>query len=104
MKTRTIIFLLVLTPLTSNTVLATEDRKAKQAELDEACEVAREQKLAPMRLQYIEECQEKERRDKAYCERFYKDYGAQSGNRAPLFYDLPECVEAFDYKKSNRRR
>jgi hypothetical protein len=31
---------------------------------------------------------------------FYSDFGAQSGHRAPLFYDLPECVKAFEYQNS----
>lgn len=80
---------------------ATADRDAKQAKLDAACEQAREAKLAPLREQYIEECvKNKEQPDRKSCEVFYADYGAQSGHRAPLFYDLPECVEAFDYQNS----
>lgn len=80
------------------------DREAKQAKLDEACEQAREQKLAPLRAQFVEECvREKHQSSREACEAFYADYGARSGNRAPLFYDLPECVEAFDYQNSQRR-
>jgi len=72
----------------------------KQAELDAACEAAREAKLAPMRAEFVEECVEKKQRsDRAACERFYADFGAQTGNRAPLFYDLPECEEAFNYRR-----
>ena len=81
------------------------DRQAKQEQLDAQCEAARERKLAPERAQFIEECVEKNQRsDRAACERFYSDYGAQSGNRAPLYYDLPECIEAFEFQKSQRRR
>ena len=81
-----------------------DERQAKQEQLDAQCEAARERKLAPERAQYIEECVEKKQRsDRAACERFYSDYGARSGNRAPLYYDLPECVEAFDFQKSYRR-
>ena len=87
----------------SNGAAGETDRVSKQNELDEACEVAREKKLALLRQQYIKECVEDQKKDKAYCERFYSDYGAQSGNRAPLFYDLPECVEAFEYRKSYRK-
>lgn len=78
------------------------DRVTKQKELDKACEVAREKRLAPLRQRYIEECVEQQKQDRAYCERFYSDYGAQSGNRAPMFYDLPECVTAFEYRNSQR--
>ena len=76
----------------------------QQSQLDQACENAREQKLAPLREHYIEECVAKNQRpDRASCERFYADFGAQSGSRAPLFYDLPECVEAFEYKRNQNK-
>jgi len=78
------------------------DRVTKQKELDKACELARERKLAPLRQRYTEECVEQQKQDRAYCERFYSDYGAQSGNRAPLFYDLPECVTAFEFRSGQR--
>ena len=77
------------------------ERQAKQAELDGACEVARQKKLIPLRAGFVDECVEKKQRpDRQSCERFYADYGNQSGNRAPLFYDLPECVKAFEYSRS----
>jgi hypothetical protein len=44
-----------------------------------------------------------EGKNRAYCEKFYADYGAGTGNRGPMFYDLPECATAFDYQKSQRR-
>ena len=76
----------------------------KQAELDQACEKARQKKLAPERQKFIEECVEKKQKpDRAACERFYADYGNQSGNRAPLYYDLPECVKAFEHRKGKNR-
>ena len=72
--------------------------ESKQKELDAVCEQAREKVLAPLRQQFVEECvAEKQQPDRASCERFYADYGARSGGRAPLFYDLPECEEAFNY-------
>lgn len=91
--------------LASTDGMADRNRDQKQAELDAACEAARQKKLAPMREQYIEECVKNgEQPDRRSCEVFYSDFGAQSGNRAPLFYDLPECVEAFDFQNSQRRR
>ena len=81
------------------------DRQARQEMLDAQCEAARELKLAPERANFIETCvEERQRRDRAACERFYRDYGAQSGDRAPLYYDLPECVEAFEFRSSYRQR
>lgn len=81
-------------------VSANEDR---QAELDQVCEVVREKELAPLRNQYVEECVTKEKKERAYCEQYYSDYGDRAGNRAPLFYDLPECVEAFEYRQRYRQ-
>jgi hypothetical protein len=86
----------------SNGVAGEKDQVSRQKELDAACERAREMKLAPLREQYIEECVAVQKKDRAYCERFYSDYGARTGNRAPLFYDLPECVEAYNYRNSYR--
>lgn len=79
------------------------DISAQQAALDAACEQAREQRLAPEREKYIEECVEKQQKqDRAACERFYSDYGARTGNRAPLYYDLPECAKAFEFRRNNK--
>ena len=103
MKIHKNIITALLVALLPITAAQAEDRAVKQKQLDQACEAARERKLAPEKAQYIEECVAKQRRDRAYCERFYSDYGARSGNRAPLYYDLPECVEAFEYGKSYRK-
>jgi hypothetical protein len=85
-------------------VSANSDRQAELEKLDAECEAARELKLAPERASLIEECVEKQQRaDRAACERFYSDYGARSGNRAPLYLDLPECVRAFEFQRSHRR-
>jgi hypothetical protein len=83
--------------------IAAESFEEAQKRLDAECEAAREAKLAPERERYIEECVEKKQRpDRESCERFYADYGNQSGNRAPLYLDLPECVKAFEHQRSKR--
>ena len=80
------------------------DRATQQAYLDKECEAARERKLAPEREKYTEECvRDKVKDSREECERFYSDYGAQSGNRAPLYYDVPECVSAFEYRRGYRK-
>lgn len=85
-------------------LLADSDREQQQAKLDAACEAAREKKLAPLRKQFVEQCvRDGEQPDRNACEAYYSDYGAQSGDRAPLFYDLPECVKAFQYQQSERQ-
>lgn len=82
---------------------AAQDRATHQAELDAVCEDTRSAKLTGLRTRYVDECVA-EGKDPEYCARFYADYGAATGNRGPLFYDLPECEAAFDFRTSQRRR
>ena len=99
------LLIILLLFVISTDAVADRARDQKQAKLDAVCEQAREKQLAPMRAQFVEECvQNKEQPDRKSCETFYADFGAQSGRRAPLFYDLPECVEAFEYQNSQRQR
>ena len=95
--------LLVVLSMVVSVALLADDRDAKQAELDAACEVARQEKLVLVRAELIEECvRTKQLADRATCERFYVDYGESAANQAPLFYDLPECEEAHAYRRSYR--
>ncbi len=102
----TCLLLMALAMVASASVQADKlgkERDAKQAELDAACEVARQKKLVLVRAEFVEECVEKKRRpDRESCERFYADYGESSANQAPLFYDLPECETAHEYRRSYR--
>jgi hypothetical protein len=100
---RTYIILLVfLTPY--DAIGGETDRDTQQALLDVECEAARERKLAPEREKYIDECvRDKVKDSREACERFYSDYGARTGYREPLYYDLPECVAAFEFRKSYRQ-
>ncbi len=100
------LLIMALSMMASAAVLADElgkERDAKQAELDAACEVARQTKLVLVRSELIENCVEtRQLADRATCERFYVDYGESSANQAPLFYDLPECEKAHEYRRSYR--
>lgn len=97
------LILTVLVLLLSDPTLAKESRQDKQARLDGTCEVARQKNLAPMRKKFVEECvATKEMPNRKECERFYSDYGNRMGGRAPLFYDLPECVTAFEHLQGAR--
>jgi uncharacterized protein YgiB involved in biofilm formation len=88
--------------LAASPSLADEARDAKQARLDAACEAARQEKLAPLRQKYVDECvASKELPSRQECERFYADYGERTGRKAPLFYDLPACVTAFNFQQGN---
>lgn len=101
---KTAVVLLFAVALSAPVLVAAEsDRAATQQSLDAACEAARERKLAPERAKYAQECVQKKMRDTLEeCQRFYSDYGARIGDKAPLYYDLPECVTAFDYRQSYR--
>lgn len=79
----------------------TEDRQKLQSTYDQACEEVRSEKLAVEKVALIEECVNNESwtKDRDGCERFYQDHGAI----AAKYYDLPECVKAFEYKKSYRQ-
>jgi hypothetical protein len=75
-------------------------------ELDRRCEDAREAMIAPRRAAEIEKCIQTGTGDQAWCETFWADYGAPSrtasGDLIPgMFYDLPECTEAWEER--NRR-
>jgi hypothetical protein len=102
------LFCLMLTVVLSPVSQANDseaERIAKQTELDAACEAAREEKLSAVRAQLIEECDAKKewpREDRAACERYYADYGIATPWQPGLFYDLPECVKAHDYRRSDR--
>lgn len=83
---------------------AADDRQSTQQKLDSNCEAARERKLAPEREKFVEECvRDKLKESREQCKLFYSDYGARFGARAPLHYDLPECVKAFKYRESYRQ-
>lgn len=76
-------------------------------ELNQRCDAAREEKIAPLREQTIEECKQQPRNDPAWCERFYADFGeggrTKNGSIRPrMFDDLPECLDALN--EENRRR
>lgn len=97
------VVVIMLALLLSGTALANESREEKQATLDQACEAARLEKLLPVRKELTEQCVDnKELPNREECARFYADYGERMGGRAPLFYDLPACVEAFEYQQSAR--
>jgi len=102
MKNLQLILSVVFISLLISPTMASESRENKQARLDAACEAAREKKLAPMRKKYVEECvANKELPNREECESFYADYGERMGGRAALFYDLPECVTAFEFLQNN---
>ena len=84
------------------TLASAGDKDAKQTELDNACEARRQIEIAPLREKAINACVEVEGKERDYCERYYQDFGNRAGDRPALFYDLPECVAAFEYQKNKQ--
>ncbi len=103
-RTLLITALLVLVTVAASASGSDRNRQEQQAKLDQACESARQEKLIPERKALVEQCvkEGKPRPDRASCERFYSDHGNQSGSRAPLYMDLPQCVEAHEFRQGGR--
>ena len=103
MRNIQILLFFVMISILISPALAKESREEKQARLDAVCEVERQKKLVPMRDEYIGECvTNKELPSKEECETFYADYGERMGRHAPLYFDLPPCVTAFEFQQGVR--
>jgi len=81
---------------------------ASLTSLKKRCEAAREAKIAPLRAAAIEECVNKEKKDRASCERFYSDYGnggrtAGGAAKQRMFNELPECLELYEAEKNRSK-
>jgi hypothetical protein len=77
-------------------------------ELDQRCDAAREDKIAPLREAEIESCKQGKRNDPVECESINADFGdggrTFSGTIRPrMFDDLPECTEALQEWNSRPR-
>ena len=83
--------------------LSPQERAAKQAELDRLCEAARAKQLAPIRAEIYDECVNRQGKQPEFCRRYADGYNGERAGAAPRFYELPECVAAFDFRNSNRR-
>ena len=83
-----------------------ERNAARRAELDRACEAARAVKLAPLRQQAFVECMNSDRSTDtaADCKRKTEGANLNIQGGSPRFYDLPACVEAFEFLKAHPNR
>ena len=93
--------LVVVMTVLSNGLATADDRQAKQAELDAACEAARQIALGPKKAEIYQECINKFKRSIEVCEQEADGYNGNRVGRTPLFYDLAECEAAFEYRKNN---
>ena len=97
----TSVILVVAMAALSNGLAIANDRQSKQAELDAACEAARQAALAPKQAEIYQECIDKFKKSVEVCEQEAAGYNGNRVGRTPLFYGLPECEAAFEYRKNN---
>jgi hypothetical protein len=82
--------------LISGSLAAETIDRDKGAELMEECQVQRQEKIAPLKEEAIENCVSKRLRDRAGCEDYNRNFGERSVAGAPtgMFWDLPVCEKA----------
>ena len=107
------LLVLLMCALPTYVTAAESDTARVRRELDERCEAARAEKLAPMQQKLIQECMStppgprEEPKTLEQCEAYWADFGWGSGrarNRGPSMYaDIPECEEAFRARQSEER-
>lgn len=110
MTTRAALIAIALATLVgAPAALAQSDAELKRLdELDRKCEAARLAKLAPIRAELIDKCVKVDKRPRERCEAEFANYGETKATAhgkavAGLFYDLPECVAAFEARDKYRR-
>jgi hypothetical protein len=87
---------------------AEEITRAGAEQLLQQCQNQRQQHIAPLKEQEIENCINKGRGDREYCERYNKSFGEgmAGGIQQGMFWSLPECEAwwaADKYFKMNPR-
>ena len=93
-----LLILFLLTPAIFSGSASAGDSQGKQAELDAACEAARQVALAPRKADIYQECIDKFKKNPEVCEQEADGYNGNRVGGSPLFYDLPACEAAFEYQ------
>jgi hypothetical protein len=93
------ILVAIITIALSGFAAATEITRDEALELMEECQEQREENIAPLREQAIEDCVSKKRGDRAHCENFNRTFGnarprAGGGMIPGLHWELPVCEQA----------
>jgi hypothetical protein len=76
--------------------LAEEISREQVGELLQVCQAQRQQKIAPLKAEAIEDCVTRRGKDRDHCQRFNQNYGERTtvGSRIGMFWDLPACQRA----------
>jgi len=93
------ILIAVVATILSGFSFAGEVTREGALELMEECQRQREENIAPLREQAIEDCVTNRRRDREHCESFNRTFGNArprgNGTMIPgMFWELPECEQA----------
>ena len=103
MKITSLLLIMVLMALYSSVTMA-HSTTTKQAKLDKACESARQKALLPIKKEIYQECLTKFKKDKSVCQRQADAYNGNRVKGAPMFYELPDCEKAFEFRKKQSQR
>lgn len=92
---------LLLAIICADYVSAETIDRAQAEGLMAGCRKLRQEKIAPLKAQAIDDCVTKEEKDAEYCERYYRNYGETTtgGARQGMFWDLPQCRKAIEADK-----
>ena len=93
------ILVAIITITLSGFSAANEITRDEALRLMEECQKQRQENIAPLREQAIEDCVTKQRKDRAYCERYNRTFGNArprgGGGMIPgMFWELPVCEQA----------
>ncbi|HAT2491183.1 TPA: hypothetical protein I8220_002908 [Aeromonas hydrophila] len=97
-----IAILLLGCSLSASLLAAVEDREAKQAKLDAACQQAQQQLVEQGKQQRIDACI-KAGGKAAKCPQEFASFGQREGNKRPDLNNLAPCQQADTYRKSYRQ-
>lgn len=97
-----IAILLLGCSLSASLLAAVEDREAKQAKLDAACQQAQQQLVEQGKQQRIDACI-KAGGKAAKCPQEFASFGQREGNKRPDLNNLAPCQQADAYRKSYRQ-
>jgi hypothetical protein len=94
---------LALTAVLLSTSPVTLASDKEQVTLDKACEAARQKALKPRKKEIYLECRTKFKKSEEVCKREAKAFNGNRIGGAPMFYELPACEKAFDYRKKHNQ-
>ncbi|UCM63143.1 hypothetical protein LEO78_07780 [Aeromonas hydrophila] len=97
-----IAILLLGCSLSASLLAAVEDREARQAKLDAACQQAQQQLVEQGKQQRIDACI-KAGGKAAKCQQEFASFGQREGNKRPDLNNLAPCQQADAYRKSYRQ-